>query len=139
MGFTTAAVLLAAIMLPAILWTYFTPSGSSEHAVLAVAWLRTVALVGCVLVATASLLLVALWIYHLGLIISGKTTKEHLGRRQSLDVASEPTLCGPRGEQLFDPQAWINDTAAAVSAARRRRVVGINTEFVHPIAEVSLV
>lgn len=138
-GFTTAAVLLAAIMLPVILWTYFTPGGSSESTVLAVAWLRTVALVGCVLVAAASLMLVALWIYHLCLIISGKTTKEHLGRRQSLDVASEPTLCGPRGAQLFDPQAWISDTPAAVSAARRRQVVCVNTEFLHPLAEVGLV
>jgi hypothetical protein len=79
---------------------------------------------------SASILLVAillgiLWLYHLSLIVTGQTTKEHLSRRRAVrgghrrgaavpllaDVSGEPTLLAPRGPRLFDPYAWVSVAA----------------------------
>mmetsp|Transcript_148841 Transcript_148841/g.414696 ORF Transcript_148841/g.414696 Transcript_148841/m.414696 type:complete len:459 (+) Transcript_148841:95-1471(+) len=126
-GFTTAAVLLAAIVLPALLWSLTLPGGrfvarrdsrlkggagaqddAAQLSAMALVWLRMGAIVGCLSVATTALLLVGLWLYHVWLVLMGQTTKEHvMRRRRNLDVTSEPTLCAPRGPRLFDPRAWV--------------------------------
>mmetsp|Transcript_93079 Transcript_93079/g.289679 ORF Transcript_93079/g.289679 Transcript_93079/m.289679 type:complete len:447 (+) Transcript_93079:147-1487(+) len=129
-GFTTAAMLLAAIVIPALMWSVCsvrapaTVANSGEEAVpfggpgdgsvVAVAWLRLAAIVGCLSLAGVAVLLALLWLYHLWLVLRGQTTKEHWTRRQRhLDVSSEPTLCAPRGPRLFDPRAWIDPDALA--------------------------
>ncbi|CAE8662340.1 unnamed protein product, partial [Polarella glacialis] len=84
--------------------------------------------IGCLFLAAAALLLAGFWAYHLWLVCTGRTTKEHLGRRQSaLDVAGEPTLFAARGPKLFDPRAWVDDDnwPLTVAASRRRQVVAV--------------
>jgi len=109
MGFTTAAMLLAAIVIPALMWSLFSQNTVGEGSAMAVAWLRFGAIAGCCALAATALLLAGLWLYHLRLVLTNRTTKEHLmPRRRPLDVSSEPTLCAPRGPQLFDPRAWVD-------------------------------
>jgi len=134
-GFTTAAMLLAALVVPTLMWCLFANEVQQEGSKLAVAWLRLAALVGCYTMAGTALLLVVLWIYHLWLVLRGKTTKEHLTGRGALDISGEPTLCAPRGPQLFDPHAWVDpavltNSAASSSAVPSGGLAGLNLS--HP-------
>mmetsp|Transcript_125534 Transcript_125534/g.203926 ORF Transcript_125534/g.203926 Transcript_125534/m.203926 type:complete len:145 (-) Transcript_125534:35-469(-) len=80
----------------------------------------------------------------------GKTTKEHFAQRRAdaasnstgkgrvatggcvgqraaagdavvVDVSGEPTLCAPRGPQLFDPRAWADPAILACGEATPRQ------------------
>ncbi|CAK9104096.1 Palmitoyltransferase erf2 (DHHC cysteine-rich domain-containing protein erf2) (Ras protein acyltransferase) [Durusdinium trenchii] len=111
--FTTVAIFLAIIVLPAILWTFSGSESEDEDSGTAGtsqgSWYRWAVLLGCVAVVVAALMLVMLWLYHLWLVFQGKTTKEH---RRRLDLQSEPTLLGTRGPRLLRPldfAAWSKD------------------------------
>lgn len=111
-GFTTVAIFLAIIVLPAILWTFSGEgeNGENKEAHRSFGWYRVVVLLGCVAVAVAALMLVLLWIYHLWLVFNGKTTKEHW---RQLDLDSEPTLLAPRGPRLLRPFDLVDEDALA--------------------------
>lgn len=115
-GFTTAAMLLAALVVPATMWAFCANKGTDTTA-LAATWLQAFALIGILSVAGAAVLLVVLWLYHLFLVVVGKTTKEHRSRRRrAAEYSSEPTLCAPRGPRLFDPRAWVDVSKLVVAA-----------------------
>jgi len=121
-GFTTAAMILAAIVLPSLMWGLFSKRNDTtkvtEGSMLMAAWLRFVAMCGVGVVAASAAALFLLWVYHLMLVLTGRTTKEHLtGRGPPLDVHNEPTLCARRGPRLFDPREWV-DSAAMFDAIR---------------------
>ncbi|CAE7439785.1 ZDHHC14 [Symbiodinium natans] len=108
-GFTTSAMLFAFVALPAILWTFSKPNDSDDSVTeAALPWYRLIVLVSCGVVAVCAALLVLLWLYHLFLAFSGKTTKEH---RRRLDVRSEPTFFAARGPALVDPNDWVDEAA----------------------------
>ena len=69
-AFTTLAIFLAVIVLPAILWSF---SGESHGST--ATWYRIAVQLGCVALLVAALMLFMLWGYHLWLVIQGKTTK----------------------------------------------------------------
>jgi len=58
------------------------------------------------LVIIASVLSFILWVYHLFLITTSRTTKEF--RKSVPNVDEEPTLCARRGPRLFDPRALVD-------------------------------
>eukprot|EP00747_Dinoflagellata_sp_TGD_P219994 gnl/TRDRNA2_/TRDRNA2_92010_c0_seq1.p1 gnl/TRDRNA2_/TRDRNA2_92010_c0~~gnl/TRDRNA2_/TRDRNA2_92010_c0_seq1.p1 ORF type:complete len:376 (-),score=24.32 gnl/TRDRNA2_/TRDRNA2_92010_c0_seq1:121-1248(-) len=121
-GFICSATCLGAIVLPCLFWwatasqpeeprplhTTSEPSGeqpaepepSGPEGITKMVIVVLAAVVGLV-----AILLVGFLGYHLFLISTGRTTKEH--RRQILRDNNEPTLCAPRGPRLFDPRATI--------------------------------
>eukprot|EP00392_Amoebophrya_sp_AT5.2_P000027 g27.t1 len=48
-----------------------------------------------------------LWSYHLFLMCSGKTTKEHLKGLSRVDIDEDVSCFGGRGAKLVNPRAWI--------------------------------
>lgn len=111
-GFVTSVFLLAVLVLPVLVW--FFNSDDFESAVegmvsISSGFLQPVfyaLIVGGLLVGVASALSFVLWVYHVFLIATRRTTKEF---RKSLDNATdEPTLCGSRGPRLFDPFALVD-------------------------------
>uniref|UniRef100_A0A7S2AC36 Uncharacterized protein n=1 Tax=Alexandrium andersonii TaxID=327968 RepID=A0A7S2AC36_9DINO len=58
------------------------------------------------MIGIAALLSFVLWVYHLFLIATKRTTKEF--RRDIENISEEPTLCGERGSRLFDPWALVD-------------------------------
>lgn len=113
MGFTTSVFCLALLVLPSLAWYFLQESATSgtskkssslddapaaRYAILAIACLAGI----------AALALAGLWSYHVFLIANGKTTKEHLkGRKRIEGITEEPTMCAPRGPQLFDQLASV--------------------------------
>lgn len=117
LGFTTAAILLAAMVIPALVWSFVSAPSGAEKPNFAFVWLRGAAIVGCGCVTVTSVLLAVLWLYHLFLVFRGVTTKEHLKKRVPLDVSSEPMLFAPRGPPLFNPREWVDEEAMAWALA----------------------
>jgi hypothetical protein len=64
-------------------------------------------LIGCGLfIGIAVTLSSLLWVYHVFLIATRRTTKEF--RRDIPNLTEEPTLCAARGPRLFDPWAMVD-------------------------------
>jgi len=103
--FTTVAIFLAVIVLPALLWTA-SSEGENKDAHGSFGWYRVAVWLGCGALLVAALMLVLLWIYHVWLVFNGKTTKEHW---RQLDLQSEPTLLGPRGPRLLRPFDLVDE------------------------------
>lgn len=111
-GFVTSVMCLAVLVLPVLFW--FLNSDNFEAAVGALTNIGSGALqplffgliiVGAI-IGIAALLSFILWLYHLFLILTARTTKEF--RRKIPNVAEEPTLCAARGPRLFDPWAMVD-------------------------------
>jgi len=111
-GFVTSVMCLALLVLPVLFWFL-----NSDNFELAVEGLMNVsrgvlqpvfyALIAFgSLIGLAGVLSVVLWVYHLFLIATCRTTKEF---RRSIDnITEEPTLCASRGPRLFDPWALVD-------------------------------
>eukprot|EP00933_Yihiella_yeosuensis_P071436 TRINITY_DN79641_c0_g1_i1.p1 TRINITY_DN79641_c0_g1~~TRINITY_DN79641_c0_g1_i1.p1 ORF type:complete len:431 (-),score=66.78 TRINITY_DN79641_c0_g1_i1:9-1301(-) len=111
-GFVTSVLCLAIMVLPVLFW--FLNSDNFELAVESLMHISSGALqpMFWALIALGSLIGIAttlsfmLWLYHLFLIATRRTTKEY---RKSLDnVTDEPTLCASRGPRLFDPWQLVD-------------------------------
>lgn len=111
-GFVTSVLCLAMMVLPVLFW--FLNSENFELAVDGMIHVSSGALqpvfyaliaLGA-LVGIASLLSFVLWVYHVFLIATKRTTKEF--RRNLENIAEEPTLCASRGPRLFDPWALVD-------------------------------
>lgn len=111
-GFVTSVLCLALLVLPVLFW--FLNSDDFEVAVDAMTHVSSgvlqpvfYTLIACgSLIGIATVLSMVLWLYHLFLIASRRTTKEF--RRNIPNLAEEPTLCAERGPRLFDPWAMID-------------------------------
>lgn len=110
-GFVTSVLCLAVMVLPVLFW--FLNSDNFEMAVDGLTHVNgSLQHVFYVLIALGSLIGIAvlmsfiLWLYHLFLIATKRTTKEF--RRNIENVAEEPTLCARRGPRLFDPTALVD-------------------------------
>jgi hypothetical protein len=108
-GFVTSVLCLAMLVLPVLFW--FLNSDDFEGGVEALTHVNSGvlqplfwSLIACgVLIGVATFMSLILWLYHVFLIATRRTTKEF---RKSLDnIADEPTLCAARGPRLFDP--WV--------------------------------
>lgn len=113
-GFTSSVCVLALLVIPSLMWLLFSGQVAEEdrrnqlapgmESSMLFAVLITLAVAGGV----AGLCVFGLWLYHIFLICTGKTTKEHLkGRRPPFGLGDDLTLCGRRGPRLFNPRAWV--------------------------------
>lgn len=119
-GFTTSVCLLATSVIPALLWYLMTTNRyqgqksvgyddvDSDNVVKGI----------CISVAAAggavALCVGGLWLYHMFLMFSGLTTKEHWrGRRPSQGVNDELTIFGRRGPRLWNPRAFVDSVVTA--------------------------
>jgi len=59
-----------------------------------------------------------LWFYHVFLIFTGVTTKEHLRGKRSED--EDLTLCAPRGPRLFDPRSIVEAVKIGAPGTQHR-------------------
>jgi len=106
-GFTSSTLCLALIVLPLIFW-WVTSSFDSKAGggMFDDSVIRFLMLILGIAVSGVAVALLGLWSYHIFLVATNQTTKEHRKGLQK-DVSEEPTLCAPRGPRLFDPRAWI--------------------------------
>jgi len=111
-GFVTSVLCLAILVLPVLFW--FLNSEDFEVAVDAMINVSGGVLqpIFYVLIASGSLIGIAvvlsmvLWLYHVFLITTKRTTKEQ--RKSIPNIHEEPTLCAARGPRLFDPWALVD-------------------------------
>jgi len=111
-GFITSVLCLAMLVLPVLLW--FLSSDDFEVSMETMSHVGNgvlspffYVLIACgFLVGIATFLSLLLWLYHLFLITTRKTTKEY--RKSIPNMTEEPTLCAARGPRLFDPWALID-------------------------------
>lgn len=131
-GFASSAVCLAVFVLPGLFWWFSNTQGSGlsshdpEHAKKSngaessrrentdendngfgpAAGYLVVGLAA--VVGVVSLLLLGFLAYHFFLIMTCRTTKEHLKKSaRTLTEAAEPTFWASRGPRLFDPRAFV--------------------------------
>jgi len=115
-GFISSVTCLALLVLPALFWwgtkqeadQALAQSSDGQISNNASGWSGTVGYVVIGLAALVGALAFAMLGflgYHIFLISTGRTTKEH--RRSSLHLDEEPTLCAPRGPRLVDPWALV--------------------------------
>lgn len=122
-GFTTSVCCLALAVIPTLLWYLVVGVGMNRDSAdskvgfseidtgpLTQGILITLAVAG----GGAALFVFALWVYHIFLICSGLTTKEHWrGRRggpakdRLPGLGEELTIFGRRGPRLFNPRAIV--------------------------------
>lgn len=105
-GFETAVLMLAAIVIPTLVWAFFSSDTGGPKS-LTVIWLRFTAMTGCACLSAVALLLAGLWLYHLWLVARGETTKENITGRRRVNVGAEPALCSRRGPRLFNPRVLV--------------------------------
>lgn len=111
-GFTSAVTCLSLFVIPSILWYVIIPHTKNPSDVedptttKVVQWLLIIVL-GIIIIAV--LMVMGLWGYHTFLILSGKTTKEHLKGIQVPYIEKKPTLFAARGPRMFDQRAVIID------------------------------
>jgi hypothetical protein len=138
-GFITCVMLLAILVLPA-LFAHFSPpehrKSSMRRPGRRPVYVKPAStspgmsvgsytlIVGGILVVAAIIFAILLWLYHVFLIVTGKTTKEF--RRNIANIDQEPTLCAKQGPRLFDPRSLVDarkfpkDFAALSRLGRRR-------------------
>jgi len=111
-GFITSVMCLACMVLPVLFW--FLTSNNFERTVSELVHagssfltpLFFVLIAAGSLAGIAALLSFVLWVYHVFLIATRRTTKEF---RRSIDnIDEEPTLCATRGPRLFDPWTLVD-------------------------------
>eukprot|EP00929_Paragymnodinium_shiwhaense_P108109 TRINITY_DN74436_c0_g1_i1.p1 TRINITY_DN74436_c0_g1~~TRINITY_DN74436_c0_g1_i1.p1 ORF type:complete len:410 (+),score=72.40 TRINITY_DN74436_c0_g1_i1:92-1321(+) len=110
-GFVSSVLVLAMLVLPA-LFAFFgavdiEASLQFMGKISSGLWIMWYVLIGIGgLAAVTALLGAALWIYHVFLITSGKTTKEY--QKSVPNPSDHPTLCAERGPRLWDPQQFVD-------------------------------
>merc|ERR1711972_1000707 len=112
-GFVTCVMCLAVLVLPACLWYVSSDDVDTTIEVMLKmnpggGWMELMTylfIVIGILVLMAACLSMVLWLYHVGLIVMQKTTKEQ--RRNIQNITDEPTLWATRGPQLWDPWAMV--------------------------------
>lgn len=133
MGFTTSVCCLAVLVIPFLLWYLVvglhkdesedsrTSIGEVDRSSLVTGVLITLAVAG----GLSALLVIGLWAYHVFLICTGLTTKEHWRGTSEVKarlpgMGEELTIFGRRGPRLFDPRSLVEVEHDASEIGRRR-------------------
>lgn len=140
-GFGSSAVCLAVFVLPGLLWW----AGNDRIGADGTSPRREGGAIGdsqlggnvgylvvglAAVVGVVSLLLLGFLAYHFFLIITCRTTKEHLKKSaRTLTEEAEPTFWAARGPRLFDPRAFVS-LEALQHASHRRASSSIDVEMV---------
>lgn len=109
-GFLTSVLPLSLLVIPSILMFFTTNMEESMKGIVRLSATMRLLFYGITavggMIVIAAVMSLVLWAYHVYLITSNKTTKEQMKKLDN--ITEEPTLCAPRGPQLFDPWAWVN-------------------------------
>eukprot|EP00929_Paragymnodinium_shiwhaense_P038024 TRINITY_DN20166_c1_g1_i1.p1 TRINITY_DN20166_c1_g1~~TRINITY_DN20166_c1_g1_i1.p1 ORF type:complete len:566 (-),score=94.23 TRINITY_DN20166_c1_g1_i1:157-1854(-) len=119
MGFTTSVCCLASWVVPSLMWYLMVhgtasagPDAPEENEsfedVDSDTLLRGLMITLAVFGAFSLLGVTSLWVYHMWLIYSGITTKEHWKGSKTVDFTEEQTLFSRRGPRLFNPRALVD-------------------------------
>lgn len=139
-GFTTSVCCLAVTVLPFLAWYIIQGFGSTneddgssaaqkevDNGVVLKGVIITLVAAGG-LVAT---LVISLWFYHIFLICSGLTTKEHWKGKKTQDMlpgyGEELTIFGRRGPRLYNPRAVVDVIERIDAEGRRRLQIGVQS------------
>mmetsp|Transcript_44904 Transcript_44904/g.143017 ORF Transcript_44904/g.143017 Transcript_44904/m.143017 type:complete len:169 (-) Transcript_44904:132-638(-) len=132
-GFTTSVCCLALAVIPFLLWYLFIGTSAApkdgevgfsqiDAGGLMQGLLITLAVAG----GAAALFVFGLWVYHIFLIFSGLTTKEHWRGRKVHDrlpgLGEELTIFGRRGPRLFNPRAVVEAESAGPDTESGRQL-----------------
>lgn len=136
-GFTTSVCCLAVAVIPGLLWyiigVIVAPGAGADEGVHydeveGSGLLKGVFITLAVAVGIVALLVCFLWIYHIFLIFSGLTTKEHWRGRRVKDLpgmGEELTIFGRRGPRLFDPRKRVEIVPRATPSPFESRALSI--------------
>lgn len=116
MGFTTSVCFLTLFVIPALIWFFIHRSmdGSekdeqAEDSAHSEDVIKGVLITIAAAAGLAALLVMGLWGYHIFLILTGRTTKEHMkGKKGQASIGENLTVFAPRGPILFDLRAWVD-------------------------------
>jgi hypothetical protein len=131
-AFTSSVCCLALVVIPSLLWYLLAgvKSEEEEDATVGFDQIDSGSMIQGVLIAlavaggSAALFAIGLWLYHVFLIFTGMTTKEHWrGRRVSNTVpgfGEDLTIFGRRGPRLYNPRAKVDVEVDGPASERRQ-------------------
>ncbi|CAE7172865.1 unnamed protein product, partial [Symbiodinium microadriaticum] len=124
--------MLALVVIPSLLWYLLVGTGISagqsqateSYAVNSDAVLRGFLITLAAAGGTAALCVVGLWGYHLFLICSGITTREHIKGMRTKEllpgIGEDSTTCSRRGPSLLSTRALVPTIAGSILGRRSR-------------------
>jgi hypothetical protein len=138
-GFTTSVCCLAVTVIPFLLWYLLvslvgteddtSEEGNADDDGIFTGILITIAVAGGLL----ALMVMGLWAYHVFLICSGLTTKEHLrGRRVKNTLpgyGDELTIFARRGPRLFNLRALVEATRQTKPGSREEWQIKVESKL----------
>lgn len=140
MGFTTSVCFLAMLVIPMLLW-YFLGSAvradprepATDQSVDSEAVTRGVLITLAVAAGGASLFVLGLWSYHVFLICSGMTTKEHWKGKRVAELpgmGDDLTIFARRGPALFSRRAVVEAVRPSRPVGRKWQLNGLELNVV---------
>mmetsp|Transcript_116778 Transcript_116778/g.225170 ORF Transcript_116778/g.225170 Transcript_116778/m.225170 type:complete len:437 (+) Transcript_116778:115-1425(+) len=140
MGFTTSVSCLALTVIPFLLWYLIVglaleangkqePAYQVDNKGLLQGVLITLAAAG----GLVALFVIGLWVYHVFLICSGMTTKEHWKGRRVKDQREELTIFDRRGPRLFNPRALVEAVSVEKDGRQRWQLNEQDNEVQHMV------
>jgi len=118
-GFTSSVCCLAAFVLPSLVYVVLRGGAASSSSKASSDGIFMGALIALACAAgLVALCVFGLWVYHLFLICTGQTTKEHWKGSHHHEDLTVFTFRGPR---LFNARAWVEAVAAPEPERRQRR------------------
>lgn len=121
-SFVTSVCCLAISVIPLLLWTLSRATEDEEENDVASSQLdMSAVMLGALITiglaaSCGGLMVLLLWGYHMFLICTGMTTKEHwkgTASKRLPGLGEELTVCARRGPRLFNPRAMVDAVAAA--------------------------
>jgi hypothetical protein len=129
-GFTSSVCLLGMTVIPFLLWYLLASLGGNQSESDTAPKMDSNGVLKGVLITLAAaggvvaILVLGLWAYHVFLICSGITTKEHLrGNRLNGTLpgyGEELTIFGRRGPRLFNLRSWVEATSTELGTGKHK-------------------
>lgn len=125
-GFTSSVCLLAVVVIPSLLWYLLVGTGlgpaqnqrSSGYEVNTDSVMRGFLIMLAAAAGTGALCVIGLWGYHLFLICSGLTTREHIKGMRTKELlpglSEDSTTCSRRGPSLVSTRAVVGAIPGAL-------------------------
>lgn len=133
-GFTSSVCMLALVVIPSLLWFLLVGTGfgpaemqkAEDYEVNSDAVLRGFLITLAAAAGTGALCVIGLWGYHLFLICSGITTREHIKGMRTKELlpglSEESTTCSRRGPSLLKLRQSVQVLRSGLGSSRRWRL-----------------